>query len=71
MESNKTYINGEQDRRLKWLEERYSTFNTEMGKVQIDCAIMKADIKWLKRGYWAIFTASIGAVAASVINLLQ
>jgi len=38
----------EQDRRILWLEDHWSKFNTEMGDVKQAIVSVKSDIKWLK-----------------------
>jgi len=71
METNGVRVkNEEQDRRLKWLEEHYSTFNNEMGEVKQGLAEVKTDVSWLKKYFWIVTTASIGALVAGIINIL-
>ena len=51
MEQNnngKKVTDQEQNRRILWLENHYSTFNTEMGEIKQDMVSVKLDIKWLK-----------------------
>lgn len=38
----------EQDRRILWLEDHWSKFNSEMGDVKEAIVLVKTDIKWLK-----------------------
>jgi len=38
----------EQDRRILWLEDHWSRFNSEMGDVKETIVSVKSDIKWLK-----------------------
>ena len=40
--------NEEQDRRLAWLENHYSTFNTEMGDVKQGLALVRQDFRLMK-----------------------
>jgi len=64
------YINGEQDRRIECLENHIATLNNEMGEVKIAVSGIKTDVNWLKKSYWVIATASIGALMGAIINLL-
>ena len=77
----KNYQNKEQDRRIKDLEDRnkelrlvvsnHITDNTkELGKIRTNLATVKTDVSWIKKTYWIIATASIGAVVIGLINLL-
>ena len=67
---NNDYHNSEQDRRIGAVEQHIETTNKEMGQVQVDLAKVKTDVCWLKRNYWIVATASIGGLAAAVINLI-
>ena len=58
------YQNQEQDRRIKWLEDHYTTFNSEFGEV-------KADVKWLKKFFWIVATASIGSFVSQIYGLIE
>ena len=62
--------NEEQDRRINWLENHWSTFNTEIGEVKTDLATVKTDVSWLKKYFWIVATASIGGLVAGIINIL-
>jgi hypothetical protein len=65
------YINIEQNRRITWLEDHYSTFNGEMGDVKQGMAVVKTDVAWLKKYFWIVNAASIGAVVTGIINLIM
>lgn len=69
-ETNTEYQNKEQDRRITWLENHYTTFNKEFGDLQKQVAGIETDVKWLVKSYWVIVTASIGAVVSSIINII-
>ena len=69
-EENGNYHNKEQDRRLDAVEKHIRTTNEEMGHIQVDLAQVKTDVSWLKRSYWVIATASVGALVGALINLL-
>lgn len=69
-DNNKAYCDKEQDRRLEWLEKHYSNFNSEMGELKESQATIKTDVDWLKRNYWIIAGASIGALVTGIFNLL-
>ena len=79
MEQNgkQQFIDKEQSRRLSWLEEHYSKFNNEMGTVQADIKWLKEntaskdDVKWLKRFFWIIATASIGGAIGTIVTLIK
>ncbi len=64
MENNgkQEYINTDQGDRIKWLEEHYTNFNTEMGTVQ-------ADVKWLK-WFMKLMIASQVAVIIGLIKII-
>jgi len=56
------YINHEQDRRLKQLEDHFNIINSEMGAI-------KADVKWLK--WWMkLMIASQFAVILALLKLI-
>lgn len=44
----KNYQNNQQDQRIKWLEEHYTQFNSEMGDVKINTAKISNDMNWIK-----------------------
>ena len=58
-----SYRDRETDRRLKWLEDRYSIFNEEFGEV-------KSDVKWLVKYHWIITAASVGGLLTGLFNLM-
>lgn len=58
------HINDDNDKRLKWLEDRYSTFNEEFGTV-------KSDVKWLVKFFWIVATSSIGSLITAIFNILS
>lgn len=69
--------NKDQDRRLDRVESHIETTNREMGEVRndvadvkIDLAKVKTDVAWLKRFFFIIASASIGALIVGIINLL-
>lgn len=68
--NDKNYHNSEQDRRLDKMEGHIETTNKEMGEVKTDVAKIKTDVCWLKKTYWIVVSASVGAVITGVINLL-
>ena len=70
MAENKNYQNKEQDRRIQFLEDKFTKINDEIGDVKADLAQVKTDVCWLKRNHWIVATASIGALVAALINLL-
>ena len=64
------YINQEQDRRLNEIEKNTKTINEEMGDIRISLAKVRTDVHWLKKNYFIIATASVGALIGALINLL-
>lgn len=69
--------NKEQDRRIDKMEGHIETTNQEMGEirdhiviVKLDVTEVKTDVAWLKKTYWVVVSASLGAVIVGVINLL-
>jgi len=36
----------------------------------VDVATVKNDVGWLKKSYWIVVTASVGALVAGVIGIL-
>jgi len=62
--------NEEQDRRIATVEGHIATMNHEMGKIQTDMAKVKTDLNWLKKNYWLVAGASVGALIAGLINIL-
>jgi len=72
MEENGVKVkNEEQDRRLAWLENHYSTFNTEMGDVKADVAVLKEQ---MTRCLWwgkLIAGTSVATVITGIINILM
>ena len=63
MATDNEYRHIETERRLQWLEEHYSQFNSEFGEV-------KTDVKWLVKFYWVIMGTSTGAFITAVFNLI-
>jgi len=68
---NKNYINHEQDRRLSVVEKHIETINSELGSIKVDTAETKKDVCWLKKTYWVVVSASIGAAIFGLANLLM
>ena len=54
----------------KCVYDHIAKFNEELGGVKVDIVAVKTDVNWLKRSYWVIATASIGALAGAIINLI-
>ena len=56
-------INVDISDRVKWLEEHYSTFNNEMGKVQTNTEWLIWAVRWLIAGIGgSVFLSLIGVV---------
>lgn len=64
MAGEQDYQNQEQDRRIRWLEDHYSTFNNEMGTVQKCVGEMKTDLTWIKKMLWWVVATMIGGFGA-------
>lgn len=68
------YQNQEQDRRIKWLEDHYSTFNEEMGNIKKSVEGIKTDIGWIKKMIWWVVGIVIsfdGIIIAMTIDYYQ
>jgi len=55
---------------IQSIRKHIKILNEEMGGLEKAQIEMKTDLKWIKKTYWVIFTASIGALIAGIINLL-
>ena len=66
----KNYINRIQDERIKTIEEHIKIINNELGNVKVDLAIVKTDVKWLKKYFWVVVSSSVGALVVGLINFL-
>ena len=53
------------------LKESYQILNDHSSKMSICLAGIKTDLDWIKKTYWIITTASIGALIAGLFNLLM
>jgi len=69
--NEKNYRNNLQDERLDNVEKHIEKINDELGSVKEDMAKIRTDVKWLRQSYWVIFTASVGALIATLFNLIQ
>ena len=49
---------------IKELRKSYGVLNDHSGK-------MATDVEWLKKFFWIVATSSIGALVASVINIIN
>jgi len=66
----KNYINRIQDERIKTIEGHIKIINNELGNVKVDLAIVKTDVKWLKKYFWVVVSSSVGALVVGLINFL-
>ena len=66
----KNYINRIQDERIKTIEGHIKIINNELGNVKVDLAIVKTDVKWLKKYFWVVISSSVGALVVGLINFL-
>lgn len=69
--NSQSYINKEQDRRLRILEDRWEKTATHIARANEELAVVKTDVSWLKRHYWIVVTASVGALIGALINLVS
>ena len=69
MEQN-NYRNIEQDRRLQELEKKLEVVFSHIATTNGELAKIKTDVCWLKKTYWVVASASIGAFIASLFVLL-
>jgi len=57
-------------RDIEKLSKSYKVLNDHSGTMDANVREIRTDVAWLKRFFWVIATASIGALISSVINLL-
>ena len=60
----------EDERRICWLEEHFTTMNSELGSVKESMKAIEADVSWLKQFFWIVAISSIGALIGAIINLV-
>lgn len=41
----------------------------DLSDVKIDVATVKNDVSWIKKNWWILVTAVIGAIAAGLVNI--
>ena len=70
MDDKQEYINEETRKDIDQLYKHADVANKEMGKIKQDIGEIKTDLEWLKRFFWVVATASIGALITGVLNLL-
>ena len=63
------YRNTIQDERLSKTEEHLGVINEELSSINVDIAKIKTDLSWLKKNYWLVASASVGALIGALINL--
>ena len=64
-----TDVNNAINERVMWLEDRYATFNAEMGKVQTDVSWLIWITRWIVAGIGGtLFIALINLVLALAIK---
>ncbi len=61
----------EQNRRIVWLEDKFSTINGELGSVKTDMTQIKTDVEWLKKTYWIVVSSSIGALIVGLFGFIM
>ena len=65
------YQNEQQDKRLDGLEKSVNEIkDNHLPHILQQVTRTSTDVDWLKRFFWIVATASIGGLAAAVINLL-
>ena len=77
MTNKQDVVDKAQDRRIKWLEEHWGTFNNEMGevkesvnKLEVKITKVDTDVSWLKKSYWIVIAAAVGGLITGLLNLL-
>ena len=82
--NNLERISEENAGRLTSIDKEILIINGEMGKTQtaqedlckdvvelkVNLGTIRTDVNWLKKTYWAIFSASIGALIVGLISML-
>ena len=61
----------EQNRRINWLEDKFSTINSELSSVKTDMAKIKTDVEWLKKTYWIVVSSSVGALIVGLFGFIM
>lgn len=56
---------------IEKLNDEVGDVRTEISEVKTNLGIVVTDVSWLKKWFWLIATSSIGALMASVANLLK
>ena len=60
-----------QDKRLDNLEKNVEEIkNNHLPHINTKLTCVGTDVDWLKRFFWIVATASVGALVAAVLNLL-
>ena len=52
------------------MEGHIEVINGELGDVKTKLAKVSTDVSWLKKTYWIVVSASVGALIAGLINIL-
>ena len=68
---NGKYQNSMQDKRLCNVETHIETINSELGDVKVNMAKIRTDVNWIKKNYWIVASASIGALITALFNVLK
>ena len=68
---NQEAMNKNVTKLLEGHEKRLEVANSEMGTMVKLVTNIGNDVEWLKKSYWAVATASIGAIVASIANLIK
>ena len=67
---NNTYRNESQDKRLDNIEKSVKVINHELGEVKTELTGIKTDVAWLKKFFFIIAGASLGALITGILTLL-
>lgn len=70
MENNNEYQNQEQDRRIEELEKDRNEMKGHIATTNAEMGCIKTDVRWLKKFFWIVATASIGGFGVAIWNLV-
>lgn len=60
------------EKRIENIEGDIKTIReNHLAHIQVDMALMKTDVSWLKNYHWITITASVGAVITGIINMIK
>jgi len=58
-------------KKIEKMQGNYEVLNHNSGEIVKEMAEIKTDTSWLKRFFWIVASAAIGALISSVIQLIK